>query len=245
MSQPRLRLENCTFENGIWHINADEAHHLVRVRRCYTGSLVEGLLDGQKIELKLECSGEELYAREISRSREEAVLPRTELLLALLKNDQLDDALRFSAETGVYAVRLLLCERSVPHVEASRLAEKMKRWRRVLDEATKQASACTPPLLFEPVPFERFDFSALPEQRLAALLAPDTKPLRSVRIEESLAVAIGPEGDWAPHESRRLLEEGFTPVSLGSRIMRASTAAAAACSGVQMLYEGPSSDPLE
>ncbi|MFR5879758.1 MAG: hypothetical protein ACLUEQ_02525 [Cloacibacillus evryensis] len=37
-----------------------------------------------------------------------------ELLLGLLKNDQLDDALRFCAETGVYAVRLLICERSVP-----------------------------------------------------------------------------------------------------------------------------------
>ena len=57
MSLPRLRLERCTFDNGLWHIDAEEAHHLVRVRRCYTGSLVEGLLDGEKIELKLECAG--------------------------------------------------------------------------------------------------------------------------------------------------------------------------------------------
>ena len=237
MSQPRLRLENCTLENGIWHINADEAHHLIRVRRCYTGSLVEGLLDGQKVELKLECQGDELYAREIGRTREEDSFPKIELLLALLKNDQLDDALRFSAETGVYAVRLLLCERSVPHIEAAKMAEKMKRWRRVLDEATKQASACTPPRLYDPVPFDALDFEALPQQRLAALLAPDTLPLRSVHIAKRAVVAIGPEGDWSPRESCRLLKEGFTPVSLGKRIMRASTAVAAACAGIGMLYE--------
>ena len=236
MSLPRLRLEGSTFTDGIWHINADEAHHLVRVRRCYTGSLVEGLLNGEKIKLKLECAGDELYAREISRCREEDSLPRTELLLALLKNDQLDDALRFAAETGVYSIRLLLCERSVPRLESSKLAEKMKRWRRILDEATKQASASVPPLLFEPEAFDGFDFSALPEQRLAALLSPDTQPLREITIAGSVAVAIGPEGDWAPHESRRLLEEGFAPVSLGKRIMRASTAVAAACAGIGILY---------
>ena len=75
------------------------------------------------------------------------------MLLGLLKNDQLDDALRFCAETGVYAVRLLICERSVPRYEGAKLADKMARWRKILDEATKQASAATPPLLREPVKY--------------------------------------------------------------------------------------------
>ena len=51
MSLPRLRLERCSCNNGIWTIDAEEAHHLVRVRHCYTGSLVEGLLDGEKVTL--------------------------------------------------------------------------------------------------------------------------------------------------------------------------------------------------
>ncbi|WP_303321759.1 RsmE family RNA methyltransferase [Cloacibacillus evryensis] len=237
MSLPRLRLERCTFDNGLWHIDAEEAHHLVRVRRCYTGSLVEGLLDGEKIELKLECAGDSVFAREISRVKEDAGLPKVELLLGLLKNDQLDDALRFCAETGVYAVRLLICERSVPRYEGAKLADKMARWRKILDEATKQASAATPPLLREPVPFSSADFGGLPPQRLAALLSPETKPLREIKIAPHTTVAIGPEGDWAPHESARLLAEGFIPVSLGRRIMRASTAVAAACAAAAILYE--------
>ena len=229
MSLPRLRLERCTFDNGLWHIDAEEAHHLIRVRRCYTGSLVEGLLDGEKIELKLECRGDSVTAREISRVREDIGLPRVELLLGLLKNDQRDDALRFCAETGVCAVHLLICERSVPRYEGTKLADKMTRWRKILDEATKQAGAATPPVLHEPRPFAAMDFETLPDQRLAALLAPDTKRLRD------LAVAIGPEGDWAPRESETLLAKGFVPVSLGRRIMRASTAVAAACAATAIL----------
>ncbi len=237
MSLPRLRLERCSCNNGIWTIDAEEAHHLVRVRHCYTGSLVEGLLDGERVTLRLHCDGALVTARELSREAEPAFEPRMELLLGLLKNDQLDEALRFCAETGVARIRLAVCERSVPRYDGPRIAEKMKRWRKILDEATKQAGAATPPELCEPVPFERIDFSAMPEQRLAAMLADDAVPLREVHIERSLALAIGPEGDWAPEEGARLLDEGFKPVSLGARILRASTAVAAFCSAAALMFK--------
>lgn len=237
MSLPRLRLERCSCNNGIWTIDAEEAHHLVRVRHCYTGSLVEGLLDGEKVTLRLHCDGAAVTARELSREEEPPLEPRIELLLGLLKNDQLDDALRFCAETGVFRIHLLVCERSVPRYEGSRLDDKMKRWRKILDEATKQAGAATPPVLCAPVPFAEFDFDGLPEQRLAALLSDGALPLRETRIAESLAAAIGPEGDWSPAESARLLAGGFSPVSLGSRILRASTAVAAFCSAAAMMFK--------
>ena len=221
MSLPRLRLERCSCNNGIWTIDAEEAHHLVRVRHCYTGSLVEGLLDGEKVTLRLHCDGAAVTARELSREEEPPLEPRIELLLGLLKNDQLDDALRFCAETGVFRIHLLVCERSVPRYEGPRLDDKMKRWRKILDEATKQAGAATPPVLCAPVPFAEFDFDGLPEQRLAALLSDGARPLRETRIAESLAAAIGPEGDWSPAESARLLAEGVAPVRHRARIMRA------------------------
>ncbi|OUO93963.1 RsmE family RNA methyltransferase [Cloacibacillus sp. An23] len=237
MSLPRLRLERCSFDNGIWTIDAEEAHHLVRVRHCYTGSLVEGLLNGEKITLRLHCGGGAVTARELSRETEAAFEPRMELVLGLLKNDQLDEALRFCAETGVFRIHLAVCERSVPRYEGARLADKMKRWRKILDEATKQAGAAAPPLLCEPVPLSAMDFAAMPAQRLAAMLSDGTLPLRDAAIESALALAVGPEGDWAPEEAELLLAEGFAPVSLGARIMRASTAVAAFCSGAAMLYK--------
>ena len=236
MSLPRLRLEGCLFDGEVWHVGAEEAHHLIRVRRCYTGSLVEGLLRGEKIELRLECGGGEVTARELSRCGEAKIIPRVELLLGLLNNDQLDDALRFCAETCAAEIHLLVCERSVPRYGGARLVEKMTRWRRILDEATKQAGAATPPLLREPRDFEKFDFGALPKQRLAAMLSPDSKPLRLIEIEESAALEIGPEGDWSPREGAELIGNGFVPVTLGKRIMRASTAVAAGCAALQMLH---------
>ena len=235
MSLPRLRLENCLFDGELWHLGEVEAHHLIHVRRCYTGSVAEGLLNGEKITLRLECRGDEVTAKELARYREKEARPRIELLLGVLKNDQMDDALRFCAETGVAEIHLLACERSVPRYEGSRLADKMLRWERILAEATKQSGAASPPVLHEPLQFAELRFRALPLQRLAAMLDQNARNLRDVEITERTALAIGPEGDWSPGECEALIKNGFVPVTLGSRIMRASTAVAAGCAALHIL----------
>ena len=245
MSLPRLRLENCSFdaESKLWHISHQEAHHLVKVRRLYTGSLVEGLLSeksdkavGRKILLKLECHGEDVFAREI---KSEEVEDETELvlLLALLKTDQWEDSLRFAAQTGVTKIIPLIAERSVPKILPGELDKKMSRWGKILDEATKQSSAIVPPKLNEPIKFCNFDFDSLPSQRLAAILSDDTVSLKNLELQESVAIAIGPEGDWSPTEAQKLLQKGFTPITLGKRILKASTAVAVACGAVSILRE--------
>ncbi len=230
MSLPRLRLESCVKSDNKWLIDAEQAHHLVRVRRCCSGSLVEGLLNGERLELKLLCEGDAFLAEEVSREREPLMVPEIHLLLALLKNEQFDDALRFSAEIGVHTIHLLACERSVPRYEGKKLDEKMVRWRKILDEATKQAGSARPPYLTAPCTLSKFNFNSLPRVKYAALLAPSALPLKSLRETDKLSVAIGPEGDWTSEESRLLLDKDFIPVSLGKRILRASTAVAAACS---------------
>jgi 16S rRNA (uracil1498-N3)-methyltransferase len=225
-----VRLENCVKEDGLWVIDAEQARHLVSVRRCYSGSLVEGLIDGEKAELRLICEGNTVRAEELSRIKEPEPHPRITLLLAVLKSDQFDTALRTCAEVGVSDIRLLDCERSVPKFGGARLGGKMERWRRILFEATKQAGSSRAPEIEAPVSLSDLDFGSLPETRYAAMLSDRAVPLKGLPQSDSLAVAIGPEGDWSPEEGTLLLDRGFAPVTLGRRILRASTAVAAAAS---------------
>ncbi|MDO4219254.1 MAG: RsmE family RNA methyltransferase [Synergistaceae bacterium] len=246
MSLPRLRLENCHFDSAknLWQISRDEAHHLVHVRRLYTGSLVEGLLcgasndltekQGKKILLKLDCQGDNVFAREI-KQEEEANEFELVLLLALLKSDQWEDALRFAAQTGVTHIAPLIAERSIPKITQEELPKKMLRWNKILDEATKQSSAVVPPHLAEPVSFINFDFDSLSGQRFVALLADSTVSLKDIKLGYSVALAIGPEGDWSPQEAKTLLENNFTPITLGKRILKASTAVAVGCGAISIL----------
>ncbi len=232
MSLPRLRLEKCVREGTDWLIDKDEAHHLVKVRRCYSGAVVEGLLNGEKISLRLICDGDTLRAQEISRTLELPVYPEIHLLLAVLKNEQMDLALRFSSEIGVSVIHLLSCERSVPKYEEQKLDDKMRRWNKILDESTKQSGSALPPVLLPQEDLSNFDFSCLPKDRYAALISDDARALCEVSlpVPSSVALAIGPEGDWSCFESNTLLDNGFVPISLGKRILRASTAVAVMCS---------------
>jgi 16S rRNA (uracil1498-N3)-methyltransferase len=45
---------------------------------------------------------------------------------------------------------------------------------------------------------------------------------------EPVALAIGPEGGWAPEEMALFVQHNWQPVTLGPRILRAETAAIAA-----------------
>jgi len=232
VSQPRLRLESCRLEDGIWHIDTEQARHLVKVRRCYNGSVVEGLLNGEKLQLKLRgCETDDICAVEISRMQEKLPGCKLQLMLALLKNDQFDEALRFAAETGVSEIFLVACERSVPKI-SEKLDGKIGRWNKILAEATKQSGAATAPVLHEPVAFCDFNFSAVSANRFAALLADETAAISSVDFATDAVIAIGPEGDWSPEEMTKLIAEKFIPISLGTRILRASTAVAVACGWV-------------
>ena len=234
VSLPRLRLEKCVRVDGRWLIDREQAHHLVRVRRCGTGSLAEGLAFGEKVSLRLLCEGEQVYAEELSRTTEERPATELHLLLAILKSDQFDQALRFAAETGVHTITLLSCERSVPRYSGIKLEEKMSRWAKLLDESTKQSGAGTPPLMIPPVLLRDLDPVYLPGSRFAAMLSPMAEPLSIQQREGAAAIAIGPEGDWSPDEAGLLIEKKFKPVSLGSRILRASTAVAVACGWFSM-----------
>lgn len=229
MSLPRLRLEKCRFEGGRWLVDDEQAHHLERVRRCASGDLAEGLLDGVKVKLRLSFAASGVTAEEVSRSEEDAPAIEITLLLALLKAEQFDAALRFAAETGVSKIQLLDCERSVPAYSGAHLTEKMSRWRRVLDESTRQAGAARAPLLREPVAPAALELDFLPTTKLVAMLADNAGNIRGVEFNGSVAVAIGPEGDWSPREREFFLDNNFIPVTLGGRILRASTAVAVAC----------------
>ena len=234
MSLPRLRLEKCINKDGRWLIEQEQADHVIRVRRCSAGSLAEGLLSGEKVQLRISCEGDLVYAEELSRETETAQPIELHLILALLKSDQFDQSLRFAAETGVHTIHLLACERSVPRYSGIKLKEKMSRWEKILDEATRQAGSALPPVLLEPVSLKDLDSDMLPDCRLAAILSSDADTLSKAEIMSPAAVAIGPEGDWSPYETELLLGMGFKPVSLGKRILRASTAVAVACGWFSM-----------
>jgi 16S rRNA (uracil1498-N3)-methyltransferase len=214
----------------------------MKALRCYEGAMVEGLLGegkGERILARVERSGEFFLLRTVDVKAEERDPLEITLLIGLLKHSQFESVLRASAELGVKSVRPVLCERSVPRPGARETEGKMSRWRKILDEGTKVSGSVFAPDLADPVNFRDVGWDALPSARYAALLSPAAVPLANVdaRAAGELVFAVGPEGDWTDSESSVLLGSGFVPVSLGRRILRASTAAMAGCAWFRLSAE--------
>jgi 16S rRNA (uracil1498-N3)-methyltransferase len=160
------------------------------------------------------------------------------LLIGLLKQDQFESVLRVTAELGVSRVCPVVCERSVPRPDKAGAGTRMPRWRRILCEATKVSGSVRVPELSDPVAFRDVRWDELPEQRYAALLGVGADPIATARTAPGRIVfAVGPEGDWTDGEAAVLIERGFAPISLGPRILRASTAAIAGCAWFRMSAE--------
>lgn len=228
MSRPRVRLERCEkVSERVWRLGEEESKH-IDVRRCRDGELVDGLLPGRCLVMRLIRNGRELFLEELYALSSAPPAGKVVLLLGMLKSEALESAIRQVTEIGVTEIILVNCRRSVIALNGLRLEQKLARWRRIADEATKQCGAPDPPVIHPPIAVEELSSIALPQRRFVAALS-GAKPLSSVEFGGEAALAIGPEGDWAPEELKFMFNLGFEPVSLGPRILRAPTAAAVGC----------------
>ena len=234
MSLPRVRLEDCTREApDLFRLDEAGSRYLLKVLRCYEGASVEGMLaqgDGRRLLMRIEMDERGALLRRVDESADPRDRPEISLVIGLLKAEQFDSVLRSASELGVKAVFPLVCERSVPRPDGSSLIKKTERWQRILDEGTKVSGAVIPPVISMPVNFRDFNWDALPKTRYAALLVRGAQPISAVRADAAeIVFAVGPEGDWSAKETDFLIENSFLPVSLGRRILRASTAMAVGC----------------
>jgi 16S rRNA (uracil1498-N3)-methyltransferase len=155
----------------------------------------------------------------------------------LLKGERFDWLLQKATELGVSRIFPMVTRHAVVKLPTSMDSAKTVRWHRIINEAAMQCGRRTLPSLEPPQPFE----TALEQIARATLvliptLAVTTIPLRDVlaRVPSdrlhggSVAVLIGPEGDFAPEEIARAERMGARPVSLGPLTLRSETAALAA-----------------
>ncbi len=215
----------------------EEARHARRVLRLRPGNRVvvfDG--DGHEVEaiiVRLDRSGGWLSPCGPVVTREEPI--RFVVGVGLPKGGKLDTVIRHATELGAAEIHPLLCARTVPDPEDAR--GRVTRWRRIAREATKQSRRARVPLVAAPESLDTFltRFAACSEPKQALVAdeeAPSTSRLQDVEpvsLEPGTWcwLLVGPEGGLERTEVSAARAAGFTPVSLGPRILRVETAALA------------------
>lgn len=210
------------------HLNKDERRYLITVLRLDIGAKVT-ILDG--------VGG--LYQSTIAQVGKEAVVcelgpletatgeseREVHLWMACIKSDRMEWLIQKATELGVAAIHLMDTARTVMHHPDG----KMDRWRKIAREAAEQSERGRIPAILDSRPLAG---RSLP---LGAFYCAERRPdVPSIRTAagknagEALHVLVGPEGGWTEAECAMFAEKGAGPVSLGTRILRAETAAIAA-----------------
>lgn len=158
-----------------------------------------------------------------------------EVWLPLLKGGRSDDLVRQLTELGVTSIVPFFSRYGVVRLDAKKAADRRERHLAIAREACNQCGRTDLPDIAaarEGVPSEgpgMFLWEGGGEPALATLMA---LPDRAVRI------LTGPEGGLDLAEAERLIALGWTPLTLGPRILRADTAVLTFVAMVQAVRGG-------
>ncbi len=149
------------------------------------------------------------------------------LLQAMPKADKLEEVVRLATEMGVAKFVLFPSERTVLRWSADKLHDRLDRLGRIAMEAAEVAFRTRlPQIVYQPT------MAAVLEAFPTAIVLSEVDRIERT-LEAELAarkgpveLMIGPEGGWAPPEVAQI---GERAVTLGPRVLRVDTAAAAAC----------------
>ena len=218
-------------------LTGDQALHLARVLRAEPGQIFDVVAAGFLHRAEVTSVSPERVDFLLHEELEsDSSLPLA-LYLAIFKFDHFEWAVEKATELGVARITPVLARRTEKHL-AQAAVKRVERWRRIAHEASQQSRRVSVPEIADPTTLK---LALEREQSPIRILLSETE--QSLTLSQALggqsepsetrdgithALAIGPEGGWAPEEMDLFTTRQWTHVTLGTRILRAETAAIAA-----------------
>ena len=233
MKPRRFFVEGEPLKPGERLVTGKRAHHLTRVLRLGAGEPVV-LFDGSGREFPaeiLEVGRQHIRFKVSSGKRVDRESPLNLMLaLGLSRPSIMDLLVQKGTELGVNEIVPLQTERAQGWLVGEKGRSKIKRWRRIAQEAARQSGRNVVPRIWPLTDYPQLlKKSESKEIKLFCWEGEKKGNLRQALELRSGArqacVLIGPEGGFSDKEAEEAASAGFQSVSLGGRILRTETAA--------------------
>ncbi len=213
-------------------IGGDEARHIEKVLRLGPGDALE-LFDahGSVYRAVIESIGRGEVVARICGGSSGGVEPGAQIVLcqAIVKSQKMDVIIEKCTELGASEFQPFAAVRSVPRWDAARAAQRVQRWQAIARAAVKQSGARRPPSVKSVLSYS--EMLAQPFVDCARVMLWEGACKESFRslltslTSRRIVLLIGPEGGFSAHETDQARQCGFQVAGLGTRILRAETAA--------------------
>ena len=221
--------------SGELMLDEPESRYVSKVHRLGPGDRFMAFDPVQRVEAEARIT--EVGRRVRCVAAELAVVPLpshdVRLVYALAKGDKLELVVRDATALGVTRVVLAESERSVVRLEPARGTERVRRLQAVAVASARLCGRGDLPAIDGPLPLAAALERAGDGAELKVLLhTADVPPIARVlerwSLGTSIALAVGPEGGFAPAELELAEARGFVAASLGPLTLRTETAVVAA-----------------
>jgi len=214
-------------------LSSDERHYISQVLRLKTGDALI-LFDGSgwEYEATVKRAGPKHVRVKIGLKRPgKAESPvQIHLGIGLLKAQKMDWVIQKAVELGVSSIFPVDAHRTVPRLRADRIEQRQARWRKIVQEACRQCGRTLIPAIHPVSPFGKIlkkgrqaDVALLFSANTDTSLDKDMR--KGSLLNKEIFILVGPEGGFTTEEEQAAFNSGFSPVTLGPRILRAETAA--------------------
>lgn len=227
--------------DGEAEVTGELYRHMARVLRLKQGAEVE-LIDAAGVRhggTITEVGAKSLTVRitaSAAPAAEEPVL-RVTLYQGLPKGEKLDLILQKCTELGISEVVTFDGARSIVKFRGEKTSGKLARYEKIVQEAARQSGRGAAPKVAIGGHLRDVLKEARQDVKLLLWEGEERNTLRETLAgypaPESVAIVVGPEGGLSPEEVQEALACGFTPVTLGKRILRTETAGLAMVSILQ------------
>ena len=231
----RLLVESDQLESDAPALSKDAQAHL-RVLRPKEGELFE-LFDGKGKWRTFSFLRDKNVASPLVPAESDVCTaprpPSLTLFACVTKGSRWDWTIEKATELGVTRIVPVISDHTIVRIAPNERAAKRERWMRIAEDAARQSDAKWLPEIHEPITFAE-SLALVKETKcfIGALTNPPP-PMIATSISPSISTStsslhlslyVGPEGDFTAEELAALIAIA-TPVSFGSTILRAETAA--------------------
>jgi 16S rRNA (uracil1498-N3)-methyltransferase len=162
------------------------------------------------------------------------------LAMAVPANDRMDWLVEKATELGVASIQPLMASRSVLRLSGERASKKQAHWQAIAVAACEQSGRNRVPAVHAVRAFAEWKPQG-DAVRMVLSLAPGAGGIAQAQVtaqgllpQGGVIVLSGPEGGLAPDEEAQAAAQGFAPISLGARTLRAETAPLAALAALTL-----------
>jgi 16S rRNA (uracil1498-N3)-methyltransferase len=229
-------------------ITGADVNHIKNVLRMREGEeiAVSNGVDGKEYRCGILSLEDDCISCELRFIKEDAVeLPvKVYLFQGLPKADKMELIIQKAVELGVYQVIPVATKRCVVKLDEKKAKSKIARWQGIAEAAAKQSKRSLIPQVTDVMSFgDALRMASGMEQRwipyeLAEGMERTRELVGSLQPGQSIAVFIGPEGGFDETEIEQAKSMGFSPITLGKRILRTETAGMVVLSWIVINMEG-------